>query len=204
MIQVIKLKTNPNKYSSNVFLILSEWKRLEDANVLVDTGSDGFIIENIKDINTGVGKKPVDKVIITHAHFDHTGGIKSLKEFCNPEIIANQAGEYVDTICDNGMHIQCGDSLFEIIYSPGHSFDSICLYSEEYQILFSGDTNLNIHSKDGTFTEEYYSTIERLSRLKIKKIYPGHGHIIEDRAEEMIKRSLQNIRASKIIEQNIN
>lgn len=199
MVQVIKLKTNPHKYSSNSYLILSEWKRISDTNVLVDAGIDEYIINDISTINTGVGKRPVDTVILTHTHFDHAGGLQSLKKAYNPTVVAYQSSEYVDRLCEHGEHIQCGDLLFQIFSCPGHSFDSICLYNEEQQILFTGDTNINIVSTDGTFTESYYKCIEMLSKLKVKVVYPGHGQPIEDDPEGIIKRSLKNIKASKIV-----
>lgn len=60
-------------YSSNVYLILGDWSAIDDVNTLIDVGNDPSIIERIATAPTGLGKRPVEQVIITHNHSDHTG-----------------------------------------------------------------------------------------------------------------------------------
>lgn len=198
--KIIRLKTNPFIYSSNVYLLLGTWNTLNDINTLIDTGGDSYIINEIKKINTGVGKKPVEKVVLTHNHFDHTGGLKSIKEEFNPivyaKIITN--GTVNDTLYDNQV-IRIADKFFTVLYSSGHSSDSISFYCEEDGVLFSGDTNLLIRDMTGTYTMEYIDTLQRFARLKITTIYPGHGDPITENPVDMLKFSISNALRSKII-----
>ena len=85
--KVIPLK-NDRLYSCYAYLLLGNWNRLEDVNTLVDVGANGFVLEMIEQINTGVGKTPVEQVILTHGPFDHAGGLPAVKARYNPRIFA--------------------------------------------------------------------------------------------------------------------
>jgi len=91
------------------------------------------------------------------------------------------------------------DNYLEIILSPGHSSDSICIYCKNEMILFSGDTNLLIRDTTGTYTGDFVNTLQRLSELKLKTVFPGHGDPITEKPEEMIKMSLKNVMRSKLV-----
>ena len=78
--RVVCLKQHPYKYSCSSYLILGDWNRIEDVNTLVDGGIDGFILEEISKLSTGVGKKAVEQIVLTHSHFDHCAGVKFVKK----------------------------------------------------------------------------------------------------------------------------
>ncbi|MBA7531981.1 hypothetical protein ES705_24207 [subsurface metagenome] len=63
-----------------------------------------------------------------------------------------------------------GDRTFEVIYTPGHSNDSICLYCEDDGVVFAGDTIF----PDG-LSDEYSLAVEEICRRYIRVIYYGHG-----------------------------
>ena len=73
--KVIPLRSPGPVYSGWAYLLLGEWNRLEDVNALVDTGTDGGIVDLVRTLNTGIGKRQVDLVLLTHSHFDHAGGV---------------------------------------------------------------------------------------------------------------------------------
>jgi glyoxylase-like metal-dependent hydrolase (beta-lactamase superfamily II) len=122
--------TNPRTYSCYAYLVLGDWKRLEDINTLVDVGTDGFIIEEIERINTGVGKTAVEQVILTHNHFDHAGGLPAIRAKYNPRVFSfnNTNGNGDIERLQDGQILRLGDRQAEVIYIPMHSHDSICLY----------------------------------------------------------------------------
>jgi glyoxylase-like metal-dependent hydrolase (beta-lactamase superfamily II) len=198
--KVFCLKSNPELYSGNSFLLLGAWNTIDDINAVIDSGSDGYIIKEIDKIYTGVGKNPVDKVVITHNHFDHMGGAKDLKKTYNAKIYAKlYSGNLVDFILNDGDEIKLAEHEFLILHTPGHSTDSICLYNEAEQVLFSGDTTLLVRDTSGTYTPEYIDSLDKLSRLKIKIIYPGHGNPITENPEGMIKSTMKNVLESVIV-----
>lgn len=195
--KIFNLETNPAIYSSNSYLILGTWNKLTDVNTLVDTGSDDYIIKQIEKINTGVGKKPLDKVILTHTHFDHVGAIKQIKKRFGPEILAMNKIDGVDRILKDGELLMLGDNYFTVIHTPGHSSDSLCLYCKSEGILFSGDTSIRIYKQDESYTPEYVETIRTLARLKIQTVYPGHGEAITEHPEKILQNSLHNMLESR-------
>ena len=79
-----------------------------------------------------------------------------------------------------------------LIATPGHTPDSICFYNEEYKILISGDTILNM---EGTGELNRFccnvgdieNSFKKLSSLSIETIYPGHGSPIVSVKNPMAK-----------------
>ncbi len=194
--KVIKLNTNPNLYSSNSYLLLGTWNKLEDVNALIDTGSDDYIIDEIEKINKGVGKRPLEKVILTHTHFDHIGALKELKKKYSVEVMAFTKVPGVDRLLVDNEMIKLGDDYFQIIHSPGHSSDSACIYCASERILFTGDTSIRVYSKDSTYTEEYIETITKLARLRVNVVYPGHGEPIDENPEGILHNTLNILKGN--------
>lgn len=196
--KVICLKSHPTQYSGRSYLLLGTWNTLDDVNTVIDTGTDDFIINEIETINTGVGKVPVNKVILTHNHFDHMGGAVHLKEKYHCTVYANiLTGDLVDVTLHDGEEIRLADKYFTVIHSPGHSSDSLCLYCAEDRVLFSGDTPLLITDLSGSYTDGYVNALQRLAWLDIKVIYPGHGPPILEHAGKMIQWSLSTVLKSR-------
>ena len=93
-------------------------------NVLFDTGSDGkILLENMKIM--GINPESVDVIVISHNHYDHTGGLKDLL-FKNskpvvvipesfPEIFSNN----ISSMGANIRTISGPTRLFENVYSSG-------------------------------------------------------------------------------------
>ena len=129
--RVTVLKKNPAIYTCQSYLVRGNWNTIPDMNTLIDIGTDGYIIDEINKINTGVGKKRVAQVFITHEHFDHAGGLKLLKNEFSPKIFAYKKLPGVDEIVRDFMKVRIGDQDGVVISTPGHSNDSICIYCEQ-------------------------------------------------------------------------
>ena len=74
----------------------------------------------------------------------------------------------ISKIVGEGDKIDIGGRVLEILHTPGHAPDSICLIDRENRILFTGDSfylaPLYTHIPGGSF-EDYASTAARLSGL---------------------------------------
>lgn len=197
--KVICLESNPKIYSCKSYLVLGSWNRLEDINTLVDVGADGYVVGQIGNTSTGVGKRPVEQLVITHGHFDHAGGLGYVKDMYNPVVLANAKMEGTSRTISDGDTIRMGDRDFEVIYTPGHSNDSICLYCAEDKVLFSGDTPLQIRTPGGSYSAGFVNSLEKIARREIKIIYSGHDMPIKENVAELIRNTLVNVNKSKII-----
>lgn len=80
-------------------------------------------------------------------------------------------------ILQEGDVLDLGDRALEVLHLPGHSAGSIALYDHRSQALFSGDVIY-----DGELLDEFHSssipdyirTYERLQKLPVDTVYPGH------------------------------
>ena len=185
-------------YTSNVYFLLGDWKAIDDVNALIDVGRDPSVIGKIKRLDTGIGKKKVEKVILTHGHYDHVSLLPVIKDEFNPEAYAFHPFNGVSHALRDGQTLKLADRWFEVIHTPGHTNDSICLYCTEDGALFSGDAGLIVTSTGGTYQKDFVSALESIARRNIKAIYPGHGKPITKEAKQLIYSSLDNIRRSKI------
>ncbi len=195
--KIIPILGNNNIYSSNVYMVQGDWKRIEDLNTLVDVGNDPSIIEVIGKMNGGVGKNKVEQVILTHDHSDHTGILPLIKAAFHPKVYAfSPFMEGVDHILKHGDTLRMGDRDFEVLHTPGHSSDSVCLYNKDHGDLFVGDTPVMIRSVDGAYENVFFQAMIKLCRRDIKTIYFGHGEPLVHNAQDMLQASLRNVRTS--------
>jgi len=176
--KVINLNKNSKIYTSNAYLIMGEWNVINDMNTLIDTGSDSCIFENIQSVNTGLGKNKVDQIVLTHTHSDHAALAEEAKRTYKAKVYAfGNNLKAIDKHLDDGQRILIGDCLFEVFHITSHSYDSICLLCESEQILFSGDTTFPIVFENEKLEHENFEAVFRLSKKKVKYLYPGHGEM---------------------------
>lgn len=192
--RVIKLTPNPLIYTCRSYLLLGDWNRLADVNTLIDPGTDGAVIDEIERLATGCGKRPVAQIILTHNHFDHAAGALQVKRRFGARLYAWCDGEGVDELLHDGQFLKAGDDELQVLHTPGHSSDSICLYSSRHCILFSGDTQMQIPVDDSVLSPEYAQTMRRLSFLRIDTVYSGHDPALSNCIQKSICRNFADLR----------
>ncbi len=103
--------------------------------VVVDSGWElGPVLEASK-----ADGLSIDSIIATHEHFDHTKTLHELASRTGAEVVAHVKSPLkVDRRVEDGDVIQVGNSGLRVLYTPGHTEDSICLDDGEH--LFTGDT----------------------------------------------------------------
>lgn len=158
----------------------------------------------------------LDKIILTHSHWDHFGDLKKVLEYsCVPVYIhsedqdnlkdpgsdglpmfINIRGVNPDVLLHDGDSVNVGSLHFKVIHTPGHSPGGICLYCKEKHLLISGDTlfkgtigNLSFPTGD---PDRMWHSLERLSALPpATAVYPGHGEMTYIKDEPWLKEAKQ-------------
>lgn len=181
------------------------WDEETMEGVVFDPGADAKSIYAIIDEH----KIHVKYILLTHTHYDHTGGVKELYELLNEEaIIAVHKDEYHAFLSDERNHseklffknqlelasesISVGNIIFDLIIVPGHTVASVCFYSAKEHLLIAGDT-LFYHTigtnrtYNGPSMDLVHNITSSLLVLPDETIvYPGHGpstSILEERTK---------------------
>lgn len=193
--RIMNLARQNQPHTCNVYYVLGDVDSKRSVNTLVDVGNDPSILAALKQIPTRSGIPKVAQVVITHYHFDHANLLPRVCEIYRPRVYAYRTSiKHVQYPIENGMTLTLGDRLFEIIHTPGHTRDSICLYSEEDGVLFSGDTPLDIRINGASLGKDIIRVLEKLSRRDIRSIFSGHGDPVHEGCKEMIRTSLANLK----------
>jgi len=122
----------------------------------------------------------IEYIVLTHGHGDHTGGAASARKHTGAKIVAHSSNPVsADVRVDGGDTLSVGGLQLNIIHTPGHTEDSICILCNGK--LITGDT-LFVGKVGGTgFGEdarsEYHSLHDKLMTLGDGvEVYPGHDY----------------------------
>ncbi|MGH7393594.1 MAG: MBL fold metallo-hydrolase, partial [Candidatus Rokuibacteriota bacterium] len=158
--------------------------------ILVDTGAG--VPDYVPLLERYLGERGwrrPSRVVLTHRHADHLGGVAHLRErFAGLRVSKmihrdSQLPEGIDDLHD-GVAVE-GDGVTLVpVHTPGHASDHLCYYLVEEKAVFTGDVVLGgsttvIPAGDGDLLD-YMRSLERLLGLDVRRIYPAHGPVIED------------------------
>lgn len=120
-----------------------------------------------------------DYVINTHHHGDHTNGNQTLIDRFGAKWAAPSECGKVDIVLEEGTPFVFGGTSFDILETPGHTKGHVCLYNEQSQTLFSGDTVFAMGCGrifEGT-AEDMFGSMRKIKSLPWEtKIYFGHDY----------------------------
>ncbi|MEG1858036.1 MAG: MBL fold metallo-hydrolase, partial [Pseudoflavonifractor sp.] len=127
-------------------------------------------------------------ILLTHGHFDHTGGVIALRQALNIPVYLHPAdramlggrvmpaiGETAD-YCD-GDTLTMGALTIHVLHTPGHTPGGVTLRVED--ALFTGDTlfcgSMGRTDLEGGSHEEIMASLRRLAALPGDyRVLPGH------------------------------
>lgn len=154
----------------------------------------------------------VRAVILTHSHTDHAGAAAELAAEFQCPIWSHPSGYFLlgntpagrpgrpameRRALADGEVVTVGRLQLQVLHTPGHAPDHLCLFIPSAGILFSGDNVVGVGSTwvgppDGDM-QEYLQSLERLAALPARILAPGHGPILADppgRIRELIQHRL--------------
>ncbi len=178
---------------TNCYVLADESNK---AAAIIDAPTDA---ETILSFLTEQGYTLSD-IVLTHGHYDHILALRDLKEATGAKVSIHENGvpfltdgmynlcHHVghawtpitpDRLLHDGDILTLGGEEFQVLHTPGHTADSICLAGNG--ILFSGDTLFfgSVGRADfptGNLQQEIASIQEKLMCLPDETpVYPGHG-----------------------------
>jgi hydroxyacylglutathione hydrolase len=130
----------------------------------------------------------VTRVVLTHRHRDHMGGVLDVRQLY-PRIPVGKLVVNDPTLpvpmepIQEGTVIRGDGVTLRALHTPGHASDHVSYYLEEERALFTGDLILGgsttvIPPDDGDLGV-YLASLRRLLDVDIRRIYPGHGPVLE-------------------------
>lgn len=172
------------------------WDEKTKEAVIIDAGGNPTeILAFLKDKGLAV-----KEIVITHAHFDHVGANKALKEATNAQLVmheedapllrsaANQGALFgmhsvasppADRYVKHGDMITAGDVSLKVLHTPGHSPGGICLLG--HGMVFTGDAlfagSIGRTDLPCGDTETLLHSLEThlMSLPDNTRVFPGHG-----------------------------
>ncbi|VDP26368.1 unnamed protein product [Heligmosomoides polygyrus] len=201
------LGQNPGPFTlqgTNTYLVGSGKRK-----ILIDAGEPN-IPQYISSLQSALAENQgeIDAIIITHWHYDHVGGIPSvLKEIVGHEVPVYkfQRGSKEDPsqfhYIDEGYEVKVEGSTLSFVKTPGHTCDHASLWLAEEGTLFSGDCILGEGTTVFEDLYDYMNSLEKIKGMKPKRIYPGHGPVVEkceEKVNEYVRHRLK--RENEIVE----
>lgn len=172
---------NPGPYTgdgNNTWLLDGAEPALIDAG----TGEPA----HLEAIAAALGGRALARVLVTHDHPDHASGVSHIRA-CWPdvEVLAVATTQAPARTLIEGEKVRAGDRLLHVIYTPGHAPDHVCFWDAAARELYAGDmvllqTAVLIPGGRGGNMRAYLASLERMAVLGARRIYPGHGPVIDD------------------------
>ena len=154
--------------------------------VVVDPGpAHPGHLHRVRDQVAAAGQR-VAQILLTHSHPDHSEGAAAFAAMTGaPVRAADPAFRLGDEGLAPGDKISVSGCEIDVIATPGHSADSVCLHLPADHALLTGDTILGrgttVIANDGNLTD-YLSSLDRLRALtdqaELTTLLPGHGPLL--------------------------
>ena len=167
--------------------------------LLVDTGT----VRVSEELMGVLGDKKVQKVVNTHYHEDHVGSNVAIQKKFGVDIFAHPKA--VPKISESaklfpyqeivwvypvpsktkkiGERIDTENYQFEVVYTPGHCDDHICLFEPKNAWLFSGDLYASEKPNVARPEErqwEIIASLKKVRALKPRIMFPASGNVVTD------------------------
>ncbi|HWB66171.1 MAG TPA: MBL fold metallo-hydrolase [Mycobacteriales bacterium] len=131
---------------------------------------------------------PIELIVLTHGHVDHSEGAPRLHELTGAPVVARDASLCIgaEPLPDRQGRYSAAGLDWLTVLTPGHSSDSVCLLLEADRALLTGDTVLGrgttvVAHPDGNLGD-YLDSLQRLRDLAtadIDVVLPGHGPVLD-------------------------
>lgn len=192
------------RYYTNAYLL---------DTIMIDTGC----AHTSPELQAALSGKPLTQIVNTHTHEDHIGANAALQnKYRDLEIRAHPEALKIleDPARMQPLHLyrqlfwgwpqpSQGKSLAEgawveserfrlqVIFTPGHSHDHICVYEPEYGWMFSGD--LFVGGKDRALRQGcdiwgVIASLKKIASLPTGYLFPGSARVRQNPAQDLASK----------------
>lgn len=158
-----------------------------DQPVLIDAGVG--TPSHLDEIAAAVGAHDLH-LVVTHAHSDHIAGAPAITARRPSTRLSKMPWPIRDRNLPwqplaHGDIVATGDGDLEVIHTPGHAPDHICLWHAESRTIFVGDmlvkgSTVVIPASHGGSVAAYLKSLAMLLSLDPRQALPAHGPVIDD------------------------
>jgi len=162
--------------------------------VVIDPGPDDDV--HLQRVMATAGGR-IERIVCTHSHPDHSPGAATLHRLTGAPVMGrpaplvdHQDETYApDVILQDDDRIAAAGRPMRVLHTPGHASNHVCLLLEPDGLLFTGDhlmqgSTVVILPPDGSM-KAYLDSLDRLQKLPLETIAPGHGALIPHAHEEI-------------------
>ncbi|MEX0618475.1 MAG: MBL fold metallo-hydrolase [Pseudohongiellaceae bacterium] len=154
--------------------------------------------EHIHAMIDSIGERRLDYIFVTHTHADHSPAAEPLRRLTGASLIGlsgSGAGQDQTFRPDGNWHdgdrVKTPEWTLQLVHTPGHVSNHLCYLLEEEGLLFTGDhvlqgTTSVILPPDGDM-QAYMNSLDRLLKLPLALLAPGHGELMHDPRFEINK-----------------
>jgi len=165
--------------------------------ILLDTGQGVAIYADLLEtaLKELSSSSELEQIVLTHAHVDHLGGVRQVKErFGEMQVskmpwAGHDAPAGAITEIGHDAVVETEGATLRAVFTPGHAPDHLCYVLEEERALFTGDVVLGagttVIPDDTGDLGQYMDSLRRLLELDLETIYPAHGPVIRNPKEKI-------------------
>jgi glyoxylase-like metal-dependent hydrolase (beta-lactamase superfamily II) len=131
-------------------------------------------------------------VVVTHAHPDHASGSMAIADRWPNAVFMKWPWPEADarypvpwTAVSDGQIVRAGDVSLQVLHTPGHSPDHLCLWHPDSGTLFGADlliagSTVVVPGTRGGDLVAYLASLARVAALQPRQVLPAHGPVIDD------------------------
>jgi len=169
--------------------------------ILIDTGAGWSVDQMVKNIGRlGLDAKKLSKIVLTHCHIDHIGGVPELKRrfgckiyihrldappLENGDPVLTAASWYQTSFPPTPVDVKLnlpeevlrlGQETVISLHTPGHTPGSICIYLDRdgKRVLFAQDLHGPLLREFGSNLEDWDRSTQKLLDLQADILCEGH------------------------------
>ncbi len=168
------------------------WRVPGPRAVLIDAGTGKP--EYLAALEAALAGCALETVVVTHNHSDHASGVTALASAYPSARFWKLPWPEKDPRypvawqpLHDGDRIETGAGPLDVVHTPGHAPDHICLWHAATRTLFSSDLALAsstvvVPASSGGDMTAYLASLERALALEPARMLPAHGPVIKDPA----------------------